>query len=58
MMILYRNTKAIVHSPNGNTNLDIVAGVLQGDTLEPYMSPRLCTMCRSQMTHLLTWVFP
>ena len=31
--ILYRNTKVKVRSPDG----DIVAGVLQGDTLAPYL---------------------
>ena len=31
--ILYRNTKVKVRSPDGNTEyIDIVAGVLQGDT--------------------------
>ena len=36
--ILYRNTKAKVRSPDGNTEyLDIIAGVLQGDTLAPYL---------------------
>ena len=35
-MILYRNTKVKVHSPDGDTDyFDIVAGVLQGDTLTP-----------------------
>ena len=38
MMILYRNTKVKVHSPDGNTDyFDIIAGVLQGDTLAPYL---------------------
>ena len=38
IMILYRNTKVKVRSPDGNTNyFDIVAGVLQGDTLAPYL---------------------
>ena len=38
IMILYRNTKVKVHSPNGDTEyFDIVAGVLQGDTLAPYL---------------------
>ena len=37
-MMLYRNTKVKVHSPDGNTDyFDIVAGVLQGDTLAPYL---------------------
>ena len=37
-MILYRNTKVKVHSPNEDTDyFDIVAGVLQGDTLAPYL---------------------
>ena len=36
--ILYRNTKVKVSSPEGDTEyFDIVAGVLQGDTLAPYL---------------------
>ena len=36
--ILYRNTKVKVCSPDGDTEyFDIVAGVLQGDTLAPYL---------------------
>ena len=45
IMILYRNTKVKVRSPDGETdNFDIVAGVLQGDTLAPYLfiMSRLC----------------
>ena len=38
IMKLYRNTNVNVHSPDGDTNyFDIVAGVLQGDTLAPYL---------------------
>ena len=38
IMILYRNTKVKVRSPNGDTEyFNIVAGVLQGDTLAPYL---------------------
>ena len=38
IMILYRSTKVKVRSPNGDTGyFDIVAGVLQGDTLAPYL---------------------
>ena len=38
IMILYRNTKLKVRSPDGDTEyFDIVAGVLQGDTLAPYL---------------------
>ena len=38
IMILYRNTKVKVCSPNGVTDyLDIVAGVLQGDTFALYL---------------------
>ena len=38
IMMLYRNTKVKVHSPDGDTDyFDIVAGVLQGDTLAPYL---------------------
>ena len=40
--ILYRNTKVKVRSPDGDTEyFDIVAGVLQGDTLAPYLEHRL-----------------
>ena len=36
--ILYRNTKMKVRSPDGDTEyFDIVAEVLQGDTLAPYL---------------------
>ena len=36
--ILYRNTKVKVRSPDGVTEyFDIVAGLLQGDTLAPYL---------------------
>ena len=36
--MLYRNTKVKFRSPDGNTDFfDIVAGVLQGDTLAPYL---------------------
>ena len=38
IMILFRNTKVKVRSPDGDTEyFDIVAGVLQGDTLAPYL---------------------
>ena len=38
IMMLYRNTKVKVHSPDGDTdNFDIVAGVLQGNKLAPYL---------------------
>ena len=37
-MILYRNTKVKICSPGGDTDFFvIVAGVLQGDTLTPYL---------------------
>ena len=37
-MMVYRNTKVKVRSPDGDTYyFDIVAGVLQGDTLAPYL---------------------
>ena len=37
-MILYRNTKVKVRSPDGDTEyFDIVAGVLEEDTLAPYL---------------------
>ena len=38
IMILYRNTKVKVRSLDGDTEyFDIAAGVLQGDTLAPYL---------------------
>ena len=38
IMILYRNTKVKVRSPDGNTdNFNIVVGVLQGYILAPYL---------------------
>ena len=38
IMMLYKNTKVKVRSSDGDTDyFDIVAGVLQGDTLAPYL---------------------
>ena len=38
IMMLYKNTKVKVHSPDGDTDyLNIVAGGLQRDTLAPYL---------------------
>ena len=38
IMILYRNTKVKVRSPDGDAEyFDIVAGILQGHTLAPYL---------------------
>ena len=38
IMMLYQNTRSLVRSPDGDTELfDILAGVLQGDTLAPYL---------------------
>ena len=38
IMMLYKDTSAMVRSPDGDTSLfDIVAGVLQGDTLAPFL---------------------
>ena len=38
IMMLYRNTKAMVRSPDGDTDFfNVVAGVLQGDTLAPFL---------------------
>ena len=38
IMVLYRNTKVKVHSPDGDTDyFDIVTGVLYGDPLAPYL---------------------
>jgi hypothetical protein len=37
IMILYKDSRAMVKSPDGDTNVfDIVSGVLQGDTLAPF----------------------
>ena len=37
-MMLYKNTKVKVRSSDGDTDFfDMVAGVLQGDTLAPYL---------------------
>ena len=46
IMILYRNTKVKVRSPDADTEyFDIVAGVLPGDTLAPYLFIICQTMC-------------
>ena len=38
IMMIYRNTKVKLRSPDGDTDyFDIVAGVLQGDILAPYL---------------------
>ena len=38
IMMLYKNTKSLVRSPDGDTSFfDINAGVLQGDTLAPFL---------------------
>ena len=38
IMMLYKNTRSMVRSPDGDTDFfDIIAGVLQGDTLAPYL---------------------
>ena len=38
IMIMYKNTQAFVRSPDGDTEFfDIIAGVLQGDTLASYL---------------------
>ena len=38
IMMLYQDTSSMVCSPDGNTEFfDIIAGVLQGDTLAPYI---------------------
>ena len=37
-MMFYRNTNVKLRSPEGDTDyFDIVAGVIQGDTLAPYL---------------------
>ena len=38
IMIMYQDTQSMVRSPDGDTDFfDISAGVLQGDTLAPYI---------------------
>ena len=38
IMIMYKNTQAFVRSPDGDTEFfDIIAGVLQGETLASYL---------------------
>ena len=38
IMILYSNTKSMIRSPDGDTDFfEITSGVLQGDTLAPYL---------------------
>ena len=38
IMMLYKNTKAMVRSPYGNTDFfDKIATILAGDTLSPYL---------------------
>ena len=38
IMMLYKNMKTMVHSPDGNTDFfDVVSGVLQRNTLEPFI---------------------
>ena len=38
IMMLYKNTKVKVHSPDRDTDFfDMVAGILQGDSLTPYL---------------------
>ena len=37
IMMLYKNMKSMVHSPNGDTDFYIVTGALQGDTLTLYL---------------------
>ena len=38
IMMVYRNAKVKVRYPDGDTDyFDIIAGVLQGDTLAPYL---------------------
>ena len=37
IMMLYKNTKVNVHSLDGDTDFDIVARLLLGDTLVPHL---------------------
>ena len=34
-MMLSKNKEAMIHSPDGETVLNFVSGILQGDTLAP-----------------------
>ena len=48
-MMVYRNTKVKVHSPDGDTHLfNIVLGAMQGYKLAPYLSITcLCYVLRT-----------
>ena len=37
IMILYENMKAMVCSHDGDTDFDIVTGILRGNSLAPYL---------------------
>ena len=38
VMILYRDTRSLVRSPNGDThNVEITTDVIQGDTFAPFL---------------------
>jgi len=38
IMILYNHSSAMIRSPDGDTEFfEVIAGVLQGDTLAPYL---------------------
>ena len=46
LMMLYKNPKVKVHSPDGDTDFfEIVTGVLQGDTLAPICLLSAYTKC-------------
>lgn len=50
-MTLYKNTKSWVRSPDGDTSsFDINAGVLQGDTLAPFLSCYYSRLCLENFT--------
>ena len=54
IMMLYKNTKAMFHSPDGDTDFfKIVTGVLKGNTLVPYLFI-ICLDCILSMSiHLI-----
>ena len=57
IMMLYKNTRSMVRSPDGDTAFfDILAGVLQGDTLAPYLFiiclDYVLRMSADEMNHL------
>ena len=54
LIMLYKNSKAMVCATNGNTNFDIVTGVLEGDTLASYLFI-ICLDCILKTSNKRKW---